>query len=494
MFVTMVVSLYTARVFLNVLGASDYGLYQLVAGTVALFGFLQDTLVLATLRYLCYYKGKNDSEKVNTVFNISILLHFILSLIITCFLLGFANFLFDGFLNIPPDRIEVSKVIYYLMVVTSFLTIMSIPYDSVLNANENMLYFSIIGIIEALLKLVLALLIEGILMDNLIFFGFGTAFISLLSLAIRRFYCHVKYKECRYNLMTIDIGLLKDMLKYAGWNMLTGVSVLFISNATGIVLNKFFGTIVNAAQGIATQVNGVLFQFSGNIQKSINPIINKSFGENNEIRMLKLSFSGSKLSFSIFFIFCIPMIVESPYILRLWLKNVPDWTVIFCQILLIRTLTHQLTSYFTNCIYATGLIRNYCILKSIFNLLSLGAMIIAFLFGMPPYYSHIALFVFFEFAGGIIILSYCHKLFNFSIYSFIKILLFPGILLISFELVTGFVITTLMEESLIRVVLNILLIVWTFALLSWFFFFNDEERNIILSFKQKVTARININI
>lgn len=490
MIITMVVSLYTARVFLNVLGASDYGLYQLVAGTIALFAFLQDTLVLATLRYLCFYKGKNDFEKENSVFNISIILHFALSLIITIALLSVTNFLFGGFLNIPSERIDVAKFVYYLMIVTSLLSIMSIPYDSVLNANENMLYFSVIGIIEAILKLILALVLSYSPIDKLVFFGIGTALITLISLVIRRVYCHAKYKECRYNFKLVDKGILKDMVSYAGWNMLTGVTAVFVTNATSIVLNKFFGTLVNAAQGVANQVNATLLQFSGNIQKSINPIINKSYGENDEKRMLRLSYSGSKLSFVIFFFICVPIIVEAPYIMRIWLKNVPEWTVIFCQILLIRSLFRQLTTYFSNCIYATGNIKNYCIIKSIFNAISVVAMIIAFYVGLPPYYAYISLFIFFEFIGGIIILAYCKRLFTFSIRDYFINLLIPSTILLVTELIVGYGVTNICKESFLRLLLNTTLITGTTVLLSWELFFSKEERDLIVGMKKSFTNRV----
>lgn len=489
MIITMVVSLYTARVFLNVLGASDYGLYQLVAGTIALFGFLQDTLVLATLRYLCFYKGKNDFEKENAVFNISIVLHFVLSLIISITLLSVTSFLFGGFLNIPSDRVDVAKFIYYLMIITSFLSIMSIPYDSVLNANENMLYFSVIGIVEAILKLVLALFLSHSPIDKLIFFGIGTALITLISLMIRRVYCHAKYRECRYNFKMVDRGILKDMVSYAGWNMLTGVTAVFVTNATSVVLNKFFGTLVNAAQGVANQVNATLLQFSGNIQKSINPIINKSFGENDEKKMLKLSYSGSKLSFVIFFFICVPIIVEAPYIMHIWLKNVPEWTVIFCQILLIRSLFRQLTTYFSNCIYATGNIKNYCIIKSIFNAASVGAMILAFYYGLPPYFAYISLFVFFELIGGIIILMYCSRLFDFSTRNYIFKLLLPSVALLVIELIIGFGISSLLSESLYRLLFNTMLIIGSTILFSWKLFFNQEERNLIIRIKDSLIVR-----
>ena len=195
MITTFVVALYTARVCLNVLGASDYGLFTLIAGVIFMFGFLQDTLTRSTLRYLCYYKTQNNILYQTKVYSISIFLHLAIALVIIFNLLLVTNFLFSGFLKIDPDRIYAAKMVYFCMIASFSFTVMSVPYDSVLNANEDMLYYSLVGIIENVLKLGLALYLPFVESDPLIFFSVVSACITILSLLVKRFYCHLKYEE-----------------------------------------------------------------------------------------------------------------------------------------------------------------------------------------------------------------------------------------------------------------------------------------------------------
>lgn len=479
MVITLFVSLYTTRLILDVLGVSDYGIYQLVIGIVALFGFLKDSLVQVTLRYLCYYKGKNDLAKQISVFNVSCILHLIIALFLVISLLFITDLLFGGFLNIPVERLTVSRFVYYLMIVTSVFTIISIPYDSILNANENMLYYSIVGVLEACLRLCLALYLYYVSIDKLFFYAIGLTIISMLSLFIRQIYCHTNYIECKYSIRSLDKSILAQMVSYAGWNLLTTISFLLTTNGTSIVLNKFFGTIVNAAQGIATQVNGALLQLSGNIMKAINPLLNISAGMEDSGKMLRLSYIGSKLSFLAFSLFCIPFIIETPFILQKWLKDIPEWTIIFCQILLFRTMFHQLFVFFGNSIYASGKIKEYCILKSMANVSAVLAMIIFFVLDCPPYYAHISLLLFFEILGGIIVLVFCKRKLELRISEYMDVLLTPCMSLLIIELVVCSLINLVLDMGIMRLITNIIVVLFITIVFSHKLILNIEERLIV---------------
>jgi len=214
--VSMIISLYTARVILNTLGASDYGLYGLISGVVFMFGFLQDTLTRATLRFLCFYKANNDKISQTKVFSISYILHMFIATLAFLILVIVSFFLFSGFLNISENRIDVAKYVYYLMIVNLVFTILSIPYDSALNANENMQYYSIVGIVESMLKLLLALCLPYVSYDKLLLYSLMLAIISISSLIAKWIYCYIKYDECKLRLSLFDKNIAISMATYAG--------------------------------------------------------------------------------------------------------------------------------------------------------------------------------------------------------------------------------------------------------------------------------------
>lgn len=488
----LLISLYTARVFLNTLGPSDYGLYTLIAGVIFMFGFLQDTLSRSTLRYLCFYKAQNNLLLQKKVYTISIILHLIISLIIAFNLIIITDYLFSGFLNIDTDRVYAARMVYYFMIASFAFTVMSVPYDSILNANEDMLYYSVIGIIESVLRLVLAIWLPFVETDKLIFYSFFLACITIFSLIIKRVYCHRKYEECQLSISLFDKGIAKQMTTYAGWNFLTSITSLISFNAMPVLLNNFFNTVVNAAQGIAGQVNGILMVFSSNLLKALNPTITKSGGVYDIQKTLRFSMTGSKLSFLITCFLSVPIIVECHYILKLWLVNVPEWAPVFCALLLIRSLSNQLVTVYAECIYASDNIRNYCIIKGILNILPIVIVYLWFKMGAAPYVIYIALFLCWELLGGIVIIYYNRKLYHLSIASYLRQLVLPCLGILVVALAMGFAINTLFDESIIRLFSNILLSCLIISLLSWVMVLDREEKDLFVKMLGKLLSQLKI--
>lgn len=488
----LLISLYTARVFLNTLGPSDYGLYTLIAGVIFMFGFLQDTLSRSTLRYLCFYKTQENLLFQKKVYSISILMHLVISLIIAFNLIIIADYLFSGFLNIDAERIHAARMVYYFMIASFAFTVMSVPYDSVLNANEDMLYYSVIGIIESLLRLALAIWLPFVEADKLIFYSFFLACITVFSLIVKRIYCHRKYKECRFSFALFDKGIAKQMTSYAGWNFLTSITSLIAFNSMPVLLNNFFNTVVNAAQGIASQVNGVLMVFSSNLLKALNPTITKSGGVYDIQKTLRFSLTGSKLSFLITCFISVPIIIECSYILKLWLVNVPEWAPVFCSLLLIRSLSNQLVTVYAECIYASDNIRNYCIIKGILNILPIAIVYLWFKMGGAPYIVYITLFLCWELLGGMVIIYYNRKMYKLNIFSYLRQLVLPcfGILLVS--LAIGYAINVLFEESFIRLLSNTLLSCFIISVLSWIMVLDKEEKDLFIKMSVKIISQLKI--
>lgn len=278
--ITMFISLYTTRLILNSLGASDFGIFNIVGGAIAMLGFLNAAMAGATQRFMSYAEGEGNKEKQTRIFNISVVLHLLISLLVGVVLLIAGYFFFNGILNIPDDRIFAAKVIYGSLIVSTMFTVMTVPYDAVMNAHENMKYYAIVGIIESVLKLAVAFIVVYTLSDKLIVYGVLMACIPLITMVIMRVYCHKHYVECvlapkRY----WHKGLMKEMSGFAGWNLLGSAAGLIGNYGNGILINHFFGVILNAAIGVVNQLQGQLTVLTSNMQKALTPVIVKKEGK-----------------------------------------------------------------------------------------------------------------------------------------------------------------------------------------------------------------------
>jgi len=364
--ITIFISLYTTRLILNSLGASDFGIFNIVGGAISMLGFLNAAMASATQRFMSYSEGEGNKEKQKSIFNVSFILHLGISIIVGISLLIAGYFFFNGILNIPQDRIFAAKVVYGSLIVSTMFTVMTVPYDAAMNAHENMKYYAIVGVFESLLKLVVAFACVYTTFDKLIVYGSLMACIPLITLSIMRIYCHRHYEECiiaphRY----WQKGLMKEMTSFAGWNLFQTAAAMISNNGVGIVMNMFFGTIINAAQGIANQINGQLMTLTNNMAKAVNPVITKTEGQKNHNKVLSLASTSSKATFFITALFSIPAIITMPQLLKVWLKNVPDYAVFFAQCQLIILLCEQLTAGFNIAINASGRIKEISIFKSI---------------------------------------------------------------------------------------------------------------------------------
>lgn len=384
--ITMFISLYTTRLILNSLGAADFGIFNIVGGAIAMLGFLNAAMAGATQRFMSYSEGEGNKKKQKSIFNISILLHFFIALAAGIALLIAGYFFFNGILNIPADRIFAAKVVYGSLIVSTMFTVMSVPYDAVLNAHENMKYYAIIGIIESLLKLSVALIVVYTFSDKLIVYGVLMACIPLITLTIMRIYCHKHYTECTIAPKKYwDKTMMKEMTSFAGWNFVISATTMVSNYGMGIILNFFFGTILNAAQGIANQINGQLMVFSTNMMKALAPVIIKNEGRGDREKMLRSSIMGSKTSFFINILFMLPFYVAAPYILKLWLKDIPEYTVIFSRLLILQTLFECFLNSLSQMLAAEGNIGKVSLVSSFHNALYLPLIALLFYLKYPPY-------------------------------------------------------------------------------------------------------------
>lgn len=383
----MGITLYSTRLVLNGLGSRDYGIFNLIAGIIAMLSFLNAAMSTSTQRFLSVYQGKKDLTMQKTVFTNSLILHLIIGFSIVLALETAGQFLFKGFLKIPADRLDAAKAVYHFMAATVFFTILEAPFTGTLNSNENILWLAIVGIIEVILKLCLAIFIaHATAYDKLILYGIMNPCITVFSFLLYASYCLVKYNEASLkNWKLANKSLIQQLASFAGWNLFGSLCVLGKTQGIAVILNLFFGTIINAAYGIANQVAAQLNFLSAALLQAINPQIMKSQGGGDTERMLRLSMIASKFSFFLMAMVSIPCIFEMPAILKFWLKEVPNHTIIFCDLILVGILINQLTIGLQSAIQATGKIKSYQIVVGTIILLNIPIAYIILKLGYPAY-------------------------------------------------------------------------------------------------------------
>lgn len=394
MAITMFISLYTTRIILDALGASDFGIYNIVGGAIAMLGFLNGALASATQRFMSYAEGEGNMLNKKEIFNVSIILHLGISILVVLILEIAGFFFFNGILSIPDERMYSAQFIYHCAVIATVFTIQSVPYDAVMNAHENMLYYAVIGVVESLLKLLAAIIITQTSMDQLILYGILIALISLIIRVIMRVYCHRKYDECVFNpRLYFDWKLSKQMAEFAGWNATTAITSMVSQYGLGIVLNHFFGTIVNAAQGITNQISGQFGALSTNAMKALSPVITKSAGAKDYVLFYKSTTFGSKVLFFITSACFLPILINLNPILSFWLKDVPPYTQVFVWLYLIVNIIDTIAICLPIAISGVGKIKYYQLSISIIGFIPIIGSIFLFINGYEAYYVYITMIV-----------------------------------------------------------------------------------------------------
>lgn len=360
MVLTVGVSLYSTRLILEALGNIDYGIFQLVGGVIAMLAFLKNAMATSTQRFLSFHQGRKNIEKQKSVFTNSLMMHVVGGLFIVLVLASLEPFLFEQFLNIPENRIYAAKVVYRTMLFSLFFSMVNVPFIGSLVAHENLLFVAVINIIESLLKLAIAFLLVGLANNQLIVYGWLMAALAFLTLLLYMGYCFKKFEECTVQgFFKVDKVQVKELSSFAGWNLFGALCGVGRNQGLAVLLNLYFGAAINAAYGIANQVASQMNFFSATMLRAMNPQIMKSEGSGDRERMLRLSMMASKFGFFLVAIIGIPAIFEMTEILNFWLKDVPDYTVIFTQLILVSILLNQLTIGLQSALQATGRIKVY---------------------------------------------------------------------------------------------------------------------------------------
>lgn len=379
----LAVNLYTVRVVLATLGTQDYGIYNVVAGVVALFSFVNNAMTTATQRFLNFNLGRKDSEKTRQTFSESLLIHGGISIVFVILAETAGLWFVDFQLNIPAERHSAMMWVYQMSVITTVFSILRVPYNAVIIAYERMSFFAWMSIIESVLKLVVASLMVASPMDKLLTYASLQGSVSLIILLCHKLYCRQNFSVARYTRQN-DRKSMLEMIRFSGWSLWGATANACTQQGTNIVLNLFTNVTVNAAMGIASQVNGAVYSFVGNFQTAFNPQLVKSYAAGETGRFENLVVRSAKFSFYLLTLLVVPLFINCEYVLELWLGTVPEHGVNFVRLILVWSLVDSLNGPLWMSIQATGNIRRYQVIVSTLIFANLPASIVALGTGCPP--------------------------------------------------------------------------------------------------------------
>lgn len=388
----MLVTLYTSRVVLNTLGVTDYGIYNVVGGVVAMFGFINGSMSSATQRYITFALGKGDKENLQKVFSTALQIHVLIAVLII--ILGETVGLWFMYtqMQIPADRMDAAFWVLQCSIVSTAVMIISVPYNADIIAHEKMSAFAYISILEAVLKLAIVFALVLSPFDKLIFYAFLILAVQLLIRLCYSHYCSRHFEESKYRHVW-DKSLFKEMTGFAGWSMFGNLAGVLFGQGLNMLLNVFFGPVVNAARAVSVQVQSAIQQFVGNFQMALNPQITKTYAKGEMDEMHKLMFRSARFSFYLLFFLSLPVLFETNFILTVWLKIVPDNTVVFLRIMICTSLLYTLSNPLMVANQATGKVRKYQAICGTILLLILPVSYICLLLGCPAYSVFIVHFV-----------------------------------------------------------------------------------------------------
>lgn len=418
--INLLLSLYTVRVVLSSLGVSDYGIYTLIAGVVSMLGFVTNSLVETTQRFVSYYQGVGQINALKKVFNNSLVIHILLGLAVSLLLLACSPFLFNGFLNIPVDRLEVSKIVYLLVVIILFTTFITSPFRALLISHENIVYISLVDVFDGIFKVIAVIIMANSPYDKLLFYGFIMLSIQLLNFLALSIYCYYKYEECtKPSIKGVEKIYVKELFSFAGWKIFGTLCVVGRQQGMSILFNRFLGTTVNAGLGIGNQLSGYTNFLSSAIVNAMAPQIVKAEGGGDRDRSIWLSNILSKLNFFLMSILGIPMIFEAQNILKIWLGNVPDYSVIFCITFIVGLLFDSLTIGLTHINNAVGKIKKYMLCMGIPKLLTVVFIYFSILMEYPLIYSCI-IYILIEAITSFYRIKLIHEQIDLNVFGYIK--------------------------------------------------------------------------
>lgn len=479
MFVQLIISLYTTRVVLKQLGVDDYGIYNLAGSVVALFVSLRVLFASTTQRFLNYEMGKNgeDSPNLKKIFNMSLNVDVIISAIFVLCVELVGIWFFNNKVNVDPSRLTAAKVVFHLSLASSVCSIFMSTFDAEIISHERMDFYAIMSIVTSLLKLLVVFLLSAIHYDKLITYGILLFLVYLCMLVVNLMYCHFSFKECRFA-FTTDKKLAKEMLSFAGWSFMGNTAFSLAHEGINMVLNVFGGAVVNAARGIAYQVQGAIFTFLNNISVVVRPYSVKEYAKENYSGFNFVIGLSAKIMFFVQAILVTIIGLNISVVLDLWLGTVPQYAAVFTQIILIDSLVRSFSPSIDTVFKAEGRMKEYQIVEGIILALPLPVAYILMKLGASFEFVFFSICIS-DIIDVLIVLFVASKYTKIDLTYYFKNVLLPcGVVFI--VLSTALIITPLMTAILHRIIVSIVLLI-VFLVYFWFIGFNKTEKSSLLS-------------
>ena len=485
----LIVSLYTSRIVLQQLGEVDYGIYGVVGGVVALFSMFHGSMAGSTQRYLTFDLGKNDLIQMNRTFNTAIQIHIVIAILFIVLIEPIGLWFMHTKMQIPADRMFTADIIFQCAILSTMATFLSIPYLAMIIAYEKMGAFAYISIIDVFLKLFIAFfLIFSPFSNKLIVYALLMLIAPILTLIIYIAYCYHHFNAVTLNKF-FDKSLFKEMLSFAGWSLWGNTSSVFATQGLNVLLNIFFGPIVNAARSIAVQIQSLITQFSRNFQLAVNPQITKTYANNEYGELHSLILRSAKITLYLLLIIALPIIIEMPFILTIWLGEFPEYTPVFARIIIVTSIIDAIANPIITAVGATGRIKIYQIVVGGILLLTLPiSYLILKIGGNPASVFYVNLFV--VCLAFFIRLLMAKPLININILPFCKeIILRGGIVSIIAWFVPYYISTIMPYEAKYNIAIIITTIIWS-IIISYTIGLNKSEKQYVTTFAKKTYHKL----
>lgn len=487
MFFMTGISLYTSRVVLQVLGVEDFGIYNVVGGVIALFGFLSNALSGASQRYIAHAIGEGNIERQKLIFCTIMLVNVFLAIFILLVGETVGLWFVCTNLNIPADRMTAALWVYHLSIISAMIGVLSTPYNGLVIAHERMDAFAYISILEALLKLGMVFLLIFIDVDKLILYAISCLVVFVIIRAIYTSYCGKRFEETKFT-WVVDKPLLSELFAYVSWDLIGNFASTMAAQGVNILLNIFFGPILNAARTISIQVQGLVQMFANNFQSAVNPQIIKSYAKGDLLYMHSLIFRGSKLTFVLMFMLILPFVFETSYILDLWLGKYPDSAIPFVRLSLVVALLDSMALPFMVSVRATGNIKKYCIVTGGISLMLVPVSYGFLLLGADATIVVIAQ-IFISSICFVARLVIVKPLISFSVRNYVNEVILKCAIVGSVSLIPNYLLMTLELNVHLKFISCLVLSVSLILALSYVFLLDEMEKDYLKTFiKQKIRS------
>ena len=364
MLIMMGISIFTTRIVLEGLGVVEFGVYNIVGGVIGFITMITGALTISVQRFLNFELGKEESGRVSDVFSSAIFIHFGLAICVLLLLETVGYWYFSNYINIPVENYQAAMIVYHLSSIAACITLLYSPFLALSISYERMGIYAGVTIIDVVLRLIASYLLLGVPNNRLVIYGE-----LILAVVCISFLVNIAVWQKWFREVSLSLKFHKDLFlqltSFASWSAMGQIAWAFTLQGSNILLNLFFGNILNAAYGITTQVNGAINKFVQSFQTAINPQIIKNYAQNNYQEVISLVFTGSRLSCFMLMLIIVPLFFEMDIVLNLWLTDVPPYTVLFCRIMVINCIFDSASNYFATAMQATGKIRKYQIIVSI---------------------------------------------------------------------------------------------------------------------------------